>query len=123
MRPAWATPARPAPRTAQLPRPAIDKTERVAKADRGDRADKIDPDEAFKSGLQAWVHGDSKGALAQYRRALQADPRYAAAWRGVGLVYERVGDKSAARIAYQKYLQLAPEASDASEVRARLESR
>jgi Flp pilus assembly protein TadD len=113
VRPARATPARPALRTAQLPRPAVDKA---------DRAETIDPDEAFKAGLQAWVHGDSKGALAQYRRALQANPKYAAAWRGVGLVHERLGDKNAARIAYQKYLQLAPDASDAGEVRARLDS-
>ena len=112
MRPARSTPARPASRTTQLVRPT----------DKADRGDKVDPDEAFKSGLQAWVHGDSKGALAQYRRALQANPKYAAAWRGVGLVYERLGDKNAARIAYQRYLQLAPDASDAGEVRARLES-
>jgi serine/threonine protein kinase len=116
VRPTRSTPARQASRAAQPPRPAADK------ADKPDKGDRVDPDEVFKTGLQAWVHGDSKAALAQYRRVLQANPKYAAAWRGVGLVYERLGDKAAARVAYSKYLQLAPDASDATEVRARLES-
>ena len=122
VRPLRSTPARQASRAAQPPRPAADKNDKIDKADRPDKADRVDPDEGFKTGLQAWVHGDSKGALAQYRRVLQSNPRYAAAWRGVGLVYERLGDKAAARVAYSKYLQLAPDASDATEVRARLES-
>jgi eukaryotic-like serine/threonine-protein kinase len=122
-------PARTAPprraqasRAAPPPRPAADRSDRTDRVDKADRADKVDPDEAFKAGLQAWVHGDSKGALAQYRRALQANPKYAPAWRGVGLVYERLGDRAAARIAYSKYLQLVPGAADAAEVRARMEA-
>jgi eukaryotic-like serine/threonine-protein kinase len=124
VRPMRATPARQALRAAQPPRPTAktDQIDKAGKTDSADRPDRVDPDEAFKTGLQAWVRGDSKAALAQYRRVLQANPKYAAAWRGVGLVYERLGDKAAARVAYSKYLQLAPDASDATEVRARLES-
>jgi regulator of sirC expression with transglutaminase-like and TPR domain len=44
------------------------------------------------------------------------------AWRGIGLVYERLGDKPAARSAFLKYLQLAPGAADAPEIRGRLGS-
>jgi serine/threonine protein kinase len=127
--PPAAKPARSAPprraqasRAAPPARPATERADRGDKGDKADKAEKVDPDEAFKTGLQAWVHGDSKGALAQYRRALQADPKYAAAWRGVGLVYERLGDRAAARIAYNKYLTLVPGAADAAEVRARLEA-
>jgi tetratricopeptide (TPR) repeat protein len=119
VRPMRSTPARQASRAVQPPRPAADQYDKADKPDKGDR---VDPDEVFRTGLQAWVHGDSKAALAQYRRVLQSNPRYAAAWRGVGLVYERLGDKAAARVAYSKYLQLAPDASDATEVRARLAS-
>jgi serine/threonine-protein kinase len=86
-------------------------------------ADQINLDEAFKTGLQAWVRGDTRTALASYRRVLRAKPTYAAAWRGVGLVYERIGDKAAARAAFQKYLHLAPGASDAAGIRARLAPR
>jgi serine/threonine protein kinase len=84
--------------------------------------DKINVDEVFKTGLQAWVHGDAKTALAAYKRVLQANPAFAPAWRGVGLVYEKLGEKTTARAAFQKYLQLAPGALDAAGIRARLES-
>ena len=104
-KPPRSPPRRPAPRSAQLTRPA---------------SDKINPDEVYKAGLQAWVFGDIKTALASYKRVLQANPTYSAAWRGVGLVYERLGDKAAARNAFQKYLQLAPGAADAAEIRGRL---
>jgi serine/threonine protein kinase len=84
--------------------------------------DKLNLDEVFKAGLQAWVRGDTRTALAAYKRVLQANPSYAAAWRGSGLVYEKLGDKTTARAAFQKYLQLAPGAVDAAGIRARLES-
>jgi regulator of sirC expression with transglutaminase-like and TPR domain len=59
-------------------------------------------------------------ALALYKRVIQASPGYAPAWRGAGLVYEKIGDKAAARAAFQRYLQLAPSAPDAAGIRARL---
>jgi serine/threonine-protein kinase len=85
-------------------------------------SEKINADEVFKIGLQAWVRGDSKTALASYKRVLQANPGYSAAWRGAGLVYEKLGEKAAARNAFQQYLKLAPDAVDAAGIRARLES-
>jgi eukaryotic-like serine/threonine-protein kinase len=84
--------------------------------------DKLSADEIFKTGLQAWVHGDTKAALASYKRVLLANPGFAPAWRGVGLVYEKLGDKTASRAAFQKYLQIAPGALDAAGIRARLEA-
>ena len=83
---------------------------------------KLSADEAFKAGLQAWVRGDTRTALTLYKRALAVNPGYASAWRGAGLVYEKLGEKAAARAAYQKYLQLAPSAPDAAGIRSRLES-
>jgi len=107
-KPPRSPPRHPPPRSAQLTRPA---------------SDKINPEEVYKAGVQAWVvRGDAKTALASYKRVLQANPAYSAAWRGVGLVYERLGDKPAAHAAFQKYLQLAPGATDASEIRAKLEA-
>jgi serine/threonine-protein kinase len=106
-KPPRSPPRHPAPRAAQPTRPA---------------SDKINPDEVFRAGLQAWVRGDTKTALASYKRVLQANPTYSAAWRNIGLVYERLGDKSAAHAAFQKYLQLAPGATDAPGIRMRLES-
>ncbi|HEX4417146.1 MAG TPA: tetratricopeptide repeat protein [Kofleriaceae bacterium] len=113
------------PHVAQAPRPPAperDKEKDREKDKDKDKVEKINPSEVFKTGLQAWVRGDTKTALATYKRVLQSNPEFAPAWRGVGLVYEKLGDKSAAHNAFQKYLQLAPGAFDAAGIRARLES-
>jgi eukaryotic-like serine/threonine-protein kinase len=102
-RPARRVPAKPT----SAPRPPIEK---------------INPEAVYRAGLQAWVHGDARGALTAYRRVLQANPAFAPAWRNIGLVEERLGDPAAARAAFHRYLQLAPTASDASEIRARIEA-
>ena len=107
------SPARPhprrssPPRTAAAPRPAPDK---------------VIPEELVKEGLQAWMRGDARAGLALCKRVTQANPGYAPAWRLTGLIHERLGDRSAARGAFQKYLQVSPGAADAAEIRARLES-
>ena len=85
-------------------------------------ADKVNADELFKEALQAWVRGDARAALALCKRVTQANPSYASAWRLLGLVYEKLGDKAGAHGAFQKYLQFSPGASDAPSIRQRLES-
>jgi Flp pilus assembly protein TadD len=60
--------------------------------------------------------------VVSYRRALDVNARYAPAWRCLGLAYDKLGDKSTARNAYQKYLELAPDAPDAPGIRLKLES-
>jgi serine/threonine-protein kinase len=76
--------------------------------------------ELTKQGLNAMVRGDSKAALQLYRSAQRANPSYAPAWRQAGLLYEKLGDRSAAKSAFQRYLILAPSASDAASIRARI---
>ena len=51
-------------------------------------------------------------ALSEYRRAIALDPRYPESYRAMGLVLYKRGDKAAAREMFDKYLSLAPEASD-----------
>lgn len=82
--------------------------------------EKGDPAALYKAGLNAYVLGDMKTALASYRRALAASPGFAIAWRGVGLVHERLGETQAATAAFQRYLQLAPNAKDAATIRKKL---
>jgi serine/threonine-protein kinase len=82
--------------------------------------DKPNVAELNVSGAQAFVKGDNKTALATFRRAQQANPGYAPTWRGLGMVYERLGDKSSAKAAFLRYLQLAPGASDADVIRDRI---
>ncbi|TMQ09700.1 MAG: tetratricopeptide repeat protein [Deltaproteobacteria bacterium] len=80
------------------------------------------PEELVKEGLQSLVRGDPRAALALCKRATQANPSHAPGWRLMGLVYEKLGEKASAHSAYQKYLQLAPGASDAPSIRQHLES-
>ena len=82
---------------------------------------KGDPQAAYKQGLQAYLRGDTSTALTQLKASLEADPNYAPTWRGLGLVYEKINDKDKARAAYHRYLQLAPNAGDADNIRNRLE--
>jgi hypothetical protein len=92
------------------------------KPDKPDRTEKIVPEDMVKEALQAWVRGDSKTALALCKRVTQANPSHGPAWRLLGLIYERAGDKANARNAFQKYLQSSPGAPDANGIRMRLES-
>jgi serine/threonine-protein kinase len=92
------------------------------KLDKADKpVDKVLAEDVFKQGVQAYVHGDTRTALASYKRAIQADAGFAPAYRGLGLVYEKLGDRPAARAAFKTYLKLAPAASDADSIRARLD--
>ena len=86
-----------------------------------DNKPKVDPQEALKSGLQQYARGDTSAALASFRSALSANPGFSPAYRGMGLVYEKMGNKAQARIAYKKYLALAPTAGDADQIRERME--
>ena len=96
-------------------------TKVVDRPERADKPEKINVDEVFKAGLQAWVRGDTRTALASYKRVIQSNAGFAPAWRGLGLVHEKLGDRVAARTAFQKYLQLAPGAGDAASIRARID--
>jgi hypothetical protein len=76
---------------------------------------------AYRQGLQAFARGDNQGAISSLRSAQSANPSYAPTYRGLGLVYEKMGQKDAARVAYKRYLQLSPNAGDAEIIRGRLE--
>jgi serine/threonine-protein kinase len=80
-----------------------------------------DAQSTYKQGLQAYLRGDTSTALTQLKTSVEADPNYAPTWRGLGLVYEKLNDKDKARAAYHRYLQLAPNAGDADNIRNRLE--
>lgn len=68
----------------------------------------------------ALVRGELPRARQLYRQATFHDDEHAPAWRGLGLSSERMGLVPEAASAYRRYLRLAPSASDAARVRARL---
>ncbi len=82
---------------------------------------KADAEAAYKQGIQLFARGDSSGALTSLRTSLANNPGYPPTWRGLGLVFEKMGEKDQARAAFKRYLQLAPGAGDADQVRNRME--
>jgi predicted Zn-dependent protease len=56
--------------------------------------------------------GDDGRSLAAYRALVAEQPDLAPAWRGLGLVAQRLGQTPAAAEAYRRYLTLAPSAPD-----------
>jgi len=62
--------------------------------------------------------GDDLLAIAQYRLAISGPEAPAAAHRNLGLVLRRIGDGALAREAFQRYVELAPEANDRAMVDA-----
>jgi len=68
-----------------------------------------------------FVRGAFDAAEAAYREAVAADPDYAPAYRGLGLLYQRIGDASKALKAFRTYLKLVPDGKDAAKIRKRVE--
>ena len=73
-----------------------------------------------RAGAQAARSGDVDGALAHFRRASELDPRFAPAWRNMGVVYALRGNQVESEVAYRKYLELEPDGEQARVVRGLL---
>jgi tetratricopeptide (TPR) repeat protein len=65
--------------------------------------------------------GDSRAAAGRFREATKWNDGNSDAWLRLGEAEEKNKDSKAARDAYEKYLKLAPDAKNASEVRKKLE--
>jgi Flp pilus assembly protein TadD len=64
---------------------------------------------------------DFRAAAGRFSEATKYNDGNAEAWLRLGDAQEKMRDSKAAREAYTKYLQLAPEAKNAAEVRKKLE--
>ncbi len=73
-----------------------------------------------QAAMTALATGNAKAALERLQHGQALDPSYPPLWRGLGNVQETLGNRGAARSAYQRYLVLAPNSPDAAEIRARL---
>jgi predicted Zn-dependent protease len=62
--------------------------------------------------------GDDERALAAYRIAVAAPRPPATAWRGIGLVEQRRGQRAEAASAFRRYLATTPEPPDAAMIRS-----
>jgi tetratricopeptide (TPR) repeat protein len=73
-----------------------------------------------KKGLALYLHAELDAAYAAYRQAALLAPNEAATFRGLGLAASRLGRSAEAQRALTRYLELAPAAADARQIRARL---
>ena len=64
--------------------------------------------------------GNYKGARSRFREATRWNPSNAEAFLRLGDSEEKMHDKSAARQAYAKYLELAPDGKEAASVKKKL---
>jgi len=78
--------------------------------------------ELTREAEDAILRGDSAGAAQLYDRAIAADASYAPAFRGKGLVMERLGRPEQAADAFRTFLRLSPGSASAAKVRERLEA-
>jgi tetratricopeptide (TPR) repeat protein len=65
--------------------------------------------------------GDFRAAAGRFSEATKYNDGNADAWLRLGDAQEKMKDFKAAREAYEKYLQLAPDAKNAAEVRKKVE--
>jgi tetratricopeptide (TPR) repeat protein len=65
--------------------------------------------------------GSFRAAALRFREATKWNQGYAEAWLRLGETAEKQKDTKTAKEAYAKYLEVAPEAKDAAEIRKKLE--
>src|SRR5574340_40741 len=74
----------------------------------------------IKVGDFYWKKGSYRAAMQRYRESTRWNPENAEAWLKLGEAQEKLKDPKAAREAYAKYLELAPNARNASQIRKKL---
>lgn len=74
--------------------------------------------EHYSKGNKYYLQRKYTDALAEYKRALEADPSFALAHRGLGVTYASQNKRDKAIESYKAYLRLAPDAKDAGQVKA-----
>jgi len=71
-------------------------------------------------GNEYFRKGNYTAAASRYEDATKWNDGNAVAWRSLGEAQEKKSNAKAARAAYQKYLELSPDAKDAAEIKKRL---
>jgi tetratricopeptide (TPR) repeat protein len=77
--------------------------------------------ELYQKATRLFLAGKFAQAEAAFKDAIAVDKGYAAAYRGLGILYEKTGSDQKAIEALKTYLKLSPNARDADKMRSRLE--
>jgi hypothetical protein len=105
-----AKPAPPPPAPAPAPAPA------APAAATGPSAGEL-----VQQASAAFIQGQMPRARSLYREATGKATSNADAWRGLGMVSSRMGQREEAKRAFERYLQLRPGAADAAAIRKKLD--
>jgi hypothetical protein len=91
--------------------------ERPSEAPPGPRNQRQRASAAYEQGVRLFMDGSLDAAETSFRRTLKLDPTHAAAYKGLGLVYRRSGQRRRALVELRTYLKRAPKAKDAAQIR------
>ena len=81
---------------------------RPAQAQEGARADRGKSKEQVQFGIDVAQNGLWNEALYRWKKAVELDPSYAAAWNNLAIAYEHEGKFDEAKKAYEQALKLDP---------------
>jgi tetratricopeptide (TPR) repeat protein len=81
----------------------------------------LQAEKEMKVGNYYFKKGSYKAAQRRFREATKWNPTLAAAFLRLGEAEEKLKDPKAARDAYAKYLELAPDAKEAEQIRKRID--
>ena len=82
----------------------------------------LEAERNLKVGNYYFKKGNYKAAVNRFREATKWNPNYAEAFLRLGEGEDKMKDKKAAREAYAKYLEIAPESKEAESVKKKLAS-
>ncbi len=79
--------------------------------------------EHFQEGQKLFVEGDADGALREFDAAAKLAPLWAQVQLNRGMALDSAGSYAEAALAWQRYLELAPEAPDSAQVQERIQAK
>lgn len=80
----------------------------------------LEAENDVKVGNFYYKQGKYKAAINRFREAAKYNPSFPEAFLRLGDAEEKMGDKQAASDAYQKYLDLAPDAKNAESIKKKI---
>jgi tetratricopeptide (TPR) repeat protein len=113
-------PAAKAPPSQNLPDEAMPPEEDESVAPEKYSLDPLESERNIKVGNYYWHKGKYRAALGRYERATKYNPSSAEAFFKVGEAEEKLKNRDAARIAFQRVIQIAPDSKLAQEARKKL---
>jgi tetratricopeptide (TPR) repeat protein len=96
-----------------------------------ERVTELDPGSAYKTffNLGALIENrpnltpaDNRKAIEAFRKSVEIKPDYGPGWRHLAYSQLRSGDLSGARVSFERYLEVEPQAKDAKEIRDTIKS-